>query len=411
LISRLGHQCTIEYVDESVSAYTDRTRPGYQRLLRHLRYAAAPTLIVWHLDRLYRRPEELEQLLDLLADHPTRIESVQGGRFDLNRHEGRLFARQLVAFANYESALKGARVARAHQQRAQHGLLHGGSHFGYRNNGKREPRESWIIRQIVDAYLTGLSVTAIAKELTIANIPSPTRRRRWGATTITSILRSDRLHQRRGSHDGAWEPIIDATESALIQALNLAPRRDSTRSSATLLGGMGRCGTCRSRLISAVTHRGQRIYRCTPRDGACGSMTADMARTDHDVTAWLTENRQHPHAPVVVQDPDLLLTCLSAATNELHERAALYATARIPQHWFHAAREHPVVKIDACVDELHRHIRQRIIRTHPDLANTFPALAITRQRPIVEAFAHSVTVHRGNVREGNRTHVEVEVRQ
>ncbi len=75
-------------------------------------------MIVWHLDRLYRKPRELEQLLDLLDVCPIRVESAQGGSFDLNRHEGRLFARQLVAFANYESAHKGARVSRAQQQRA-----------------------------------------------------------------------------------------------------------------------------------------------------------------------------------------------------------------------------------------------------------------------------------------------------
>lgn len=141
LADRLGYARTIELVDEAVSAYQDRTRPAYQQLLQQIERSRTATVIVWHLDRLYRRPRELEQLLDLLDTRPVRVETVQGGSFDLNRHEGRLFAPQLVAFANYESAHKGARVARAQQQRAARGLLHGGSHYGYCDDGSLDQDE------------------------------------------------------------------------------------------------------------------------------------------------------------------------------------------------------------------------------------------------------------------------------
>src|SRR5690606_35713367 len=113
---------------------------------------------------------ELEQLLDLLDIHPVRVESAQGRRFDLNRHEGRLFARQLVAFANYESAHRGARVARAQQQRATRGLLQGGRHYGYNSDGTLHPGESTVVRRIVDDYLLGLSPTVIAQALAVEQI-------------------------------------------------------------------------------------------------------------------------------------------------------------------------------------------------------------------------------------------------
>lgn len=62
------------------------------------------------MDRLYRRPRELEDLIDLVETHPIRIETVKGGGFDLNTHEGRLMARQLVAIASCESGHKADRI-------------------------------------------------------------------------------------------------------------------------------------------------------------------------------------------------------------------------------------------------------------------------------------------------------------
>ncbi|MGO1851650.1 recombinase family protein [Microbacterium sp. JB110] len=81
LAGQLGYTRAIEFVDEAISAYQDRARPGYQQLLHQIQESEAGTVIVWHLDRLYRKPRELEQLLDLLDIHPIRVESAQGGSF------------------------------------------------------------------------------------------------------------------------------------------------------------------------------------------------------------------------------------------------------------------------------------------------------------------------------------------
>lgn len=221
LAGQLGYAQTIEFVDEAVSAYRGRARPADQRLLRHLDESPGTTVVVWHLDRLYRKPRELEQLLDLLDVRPIRVESVQGGSFDLNRHEGQLFARQLVAFANYESGHRGARVARAQQHRARNGLLHGGSHYGYHDDGTLHRGESSIVRRMVNDYLIGLCPTVIARALTFEGVPAP-RTDRWRATTVRGMLDSDRLHRRRRDHagvqqvTGSWETLLTSDESALV---------------------------------------------------------------------------------------------------------------------------------------------------------------------------------------------------
>lgn len=274
LADHLGYARTIEFVDEAVSAYHDCARPAYQQLIRQLEAYQAGTTAVWHLHRRYRKPRELEQLLDLLDVRPIRVESVQGGPFDLNRHEGRLFARQLVAFANYESAHKGARVARAQQQRARRGLLHGGRHYGYLQSGALHPRESKVLRRMVDEYLIGISPTVIAQCLDVDRIQPP-RTDRWHATTVRAILNSERLRAKRWHHVGqrqiigSGERLLTQDESALVQVGLLMPRRDAARSSRTLLGGILRCHRCCARLVAGVTRHGKRIYRCRTATKRC----------------------------------------------------------------------------------------------------------------------------------------------
>lgn len=383
----------IEFVDEAVSAYHHRVRPQYQRLLDHVEHAPVATIIIWHMDRLYRQPRELEELLDLLDARPVRVESVQGGLFDLNRHEGRLFARQLVAFANYESAHKGARVARAHQQRAQRGLLHGGTHYGYHQNGHLHPDQSKILRRIINHYLTGLSPTVIAHELTAAGIPAPAGGPKWNATTITAILTSRRVHLRAGEHHGTWEPIITPEESALIRALQIAPRRDPARSSTTLLGGMAYCSTCNNRLVSGVTHRGQRIYRCTAHPTSCGQVTADMTQVDQAIVTHLTALQPlYAEERPVLSPPESVLTALTTATSALHETARQYGAATITRETFLTRRLRLISIIEASDIELHRHLQERILQHYPDAPATMTSLSISRQRTIINALASKIII-------------------
>ncbi|WP_396654590.1 recombinase family protein [Microbacterium paludicola] len=66
-------------------------RNGHDALVAQVR-AGVTHIIVWHVGRLYRQPRELEDLIDLVEQHPVRNEAVRGGGFDLNTTEGRLMA-------------------------------------------------------------------------------------------------------------------------------------------------------------------------------------------------------------------------------------------------------------------------------------------------------------------------------
>ena len=66
LAGREGWTVAEEYVDNDISAYSGKRRPAYQRMLEDLADGVRDAVIVYHQDRLTRRPIELEQFLDVI---------------------------------------------------------------------------------------------------------------------------------------------------------------------------------------------------------------------------------------------------------------------------------------------------------------------------------------------------------
>ena len=65
LVKSNGWGPAVEFVDNSVSAYSGKPRPRYLAMLAALRDGSLGRVVVWHLDRLYRQPRELEDIIDL----------------------------------------------------------------------------------------------------------------------------------------------------------------------------------------------------------------------------------------------------------------------------------------------------------------------------------------------------------
>ena len=204
LVERLGRTVAAEFVDNDISAYGDKVRPGYKALAEAV--AAGPcSVAVWAVDRLYRRPRELEALLDLVEHHAVRIETVRGGSIDLNTHEGRLQARLLVSMASYESGHKADRIRLAARRSAERGDWHGGRKFGYQLVGDGsavlDPIEAPIIREIVDRFLAGESIRSITTWVEALGIQTLRGGVCWHTNTIRQILASARIAGLR-----AYEP-------------------------------------------------------------------------------------------------------------------------------------------------------------------------------------------------------------
>src|SRR5262249_40573688 len=78
-----------EYADNDTSASNGKPRPAYQRLLADIEAGRIDAVVVWDLDRLHRRPIELEHFIDL-ADAKRLALATVTGECDLSTHNGRL---------------------------------------------------------------------------------------------------------------------------------------------------------------------------------------------------------------------------------------------------------------------------------------------------------------------------------
>ena len=110
----------VEYVDNDTSA-SKGTRPAYTRMLGDVRAGKVGALVAWNLDRLYRQPRELEDLIDLADEHHLALATI-GGETNLATDDGRLFARVKGAVARAEVDRKAARQKRSNDQRADRGM-------------------------------------------------------------------------------------------------------------------------------------------------------------------------------------------------------------------------------------------------------------------------------------------------
>jgi site-specific DNA recombinase len=277
MCTRLGLEVSSEnvFMDNDTSAYLNKKRPAFARLLERVK-AGPSRVVVWHVDRLYRRPRELEDLIDLVETHPIRIEAVMGGAFDLNTHEGRLMARQLVAMAAYESGHKADRIRRANRQKAERGDWHGAAKFGYGTGGVLIPGQAAVVREMADRFLAGHSLHSITGWLNQeSGFPAPQAATGktlgvWHATTVKSILVSARISGQRAYDPGwrtgdppagreilgpgSWEAIITPEETARIRSIFANPDRRVGASSINLLSAIATCGKCGSGLV-AGRHR------------------------------------------------------------------------------------------------------------------------------------------------------------
>ena len=121
----------LEYVDNDTSASSGKTRKGYQRMLSDLRddQRGIGAVVCWDLDRLHRRPVELESFMALADERRLALATVSGD-VDLSTAQGRLIARLKGSVAAHEIEHKSARQRRAAKQKAEQGSRSGPTRSG-----------------------------------------------------------------------------------------------------------------------------------------------------------------------------------------------------------------------------------------------------------------------------------------
>lgn len=288
-----------EYVDDNVSGYKARGEgTGFARLLDDARAGRFDVLIVRKLDRLGRSLSALETLT------AARVNTVTtDGALDLASPSGRLVANVLTSVSRAESEIKAERRVFANADRRQSGIPTSGRvPYGYTwiptaerdKSGAAyalDPERAGDVRAIYDAFLAGVPLGSIARDLNDAGKRTvPTKRHPEGVpftpTTLRRMLLSpyyaallplpavdgeqrpydQRAITRETCVPGAWPAIVTPEEWTEAKARLEHPERKTSPGPTRrwLLSGLAVCGTegCGRPIRAGGGERGVHSYRC-----------------------------------------------------------------------------------------------------------------------------------------------------
>ena len=186
----LGHDVVEVFSDYAISASNLRTRPGMLALMQAARSGQFTVVIAEALDRISRDQEDVAAIYKRLNHADVKLLTLTEGEINelhvgLKGTMNALFLKDLAE-----------KTRRGQRGRVEAGRIPGGNSYGYRMirrigedgsliRGEREihPDEAAIVRQIFDAYVSGLTPRAIAADLNRRGVPGP-RGGLWNASTI-----------------------------------------------------------------------------------------------------------------------------------------------------------------------------------------------------------------------------------
>ena len=405
-----------EYVDNDTSAYSGKRRPEYERMLEDVASGERDAVIAYHLDRLTRRPRDLERFVEVAtAAKVTHVQFVSGGDFDLVSGDGLLVMRMLTAVAAGESATKSRRMKRKNDETAAKGLPHRGGNrpFGYEDDWVTiRPDEAAAVRTMAGRFLAGESLRSIAVWLDAEGIKT-VRGRPWLTTSVRTTLRNPRiagLRQHRGDIVGTavWDPIIPVEEWNKVMAL--MDRRASTRERSPrsyLLTGLLRCGRCGNRLFSSRRVNSRR-YVCLggPDHQGCGRLTVVAAPLEQLISDAVLFRLDTPELAAALSGQEArdtksaaLAEALAQDRAQLDELALLYGDRKVSSREWLTAK----APIEARAKDLERQLARitgngalvGIVGNGESLRGRWGDLNLSRQAAIVKALVDHATIGAG----------------
>lgn len=334
------------YEDNDISAFSGAERPAFQQMLADVADGQVGTIVVWAVDRLYRRLTDLERIVTVLDGAGVSVHAVKSGDIDLSTADGRLHARLLGSVAQHESEKKSERIRRACRQRAENGrTVASNKPFGWRfidgNGGGLEPdpTEAPALRQAYADILDGLSLYAAHKRLgTTVPIGKMT------SSTLGLILRNPRnggYATYKGEITGVAADGLRIVEPDVFDRVAAILNDPSRRTSpgrpvnTPLGGGLLRCGKCggpmsaskrRSRDVSAKVYICSRNHCMTRRRALLDGPVLAMAA---DVLAELGARGLLAQAPADDTRAHELRTRIADAEQRLDALAAMVASGEL----------------------------------------------------------------------------------
>lgn len=322
VIDRLGGTLGEELSDGLSAWKRGVRRPGWETLLERVKAGESDGIVVWHTDRLFRQPRDLEALIDL-ADKGFTVASAHGKK-DLSNPDDRFILRIEVAHAARSSDDTQRRIKRRFETLRGQGVLHDqGRAFGFpgmdytiSNKANRKPvaaelveRERAALRDGTRARLAGLSQTVIAHDWNTAGLKTVTGKA-WTPAAVRDVLdrpRNAGLIEHDGQIVGRIEgdPIVPVADFERLQAIRAGRKRGRAPGAVYVASGIARCELCQHPL-SGRPHTGlypdgekRRQYACVKARGGCGKVAADVRAVDREIRGFVINrlsDRKHASA-------------------------------------------------------------------------------------------------------------------
>jgi DNA invertase Pin-like site-specific DNA recombinase len=298
----------VEYLDNDTSATSGKPRRDYERMLADVRDGRIGAVVAWDLDRLHRRPIELEAFM-ALADEKRLALATVSGDVDLSTAQGRLTARLKGSVAAHEGEHRRARQLRATRQLAERGVPNWTRAFGYLADTRQpDPATAPLVERAYAAILAGGSLGDVARMWNDAGAFT-VGGHSWRAAEVSKFLRKPRnaglrtygVRYGRVDRDsvvgkGNWPPLVDEdtfwSAQAVLDAPGRAPGRKSVRRH--LLTGMLGCGRCGppAYLAGIRTREGRLVYRCK----TCLSLSITAEHVEPLIYAVVSSRLAQPDA-------------------------------------------------------------------------------------------------------------------
>ena len=271
------------YVDNDISAYSGVPRPAYAAMLKRVRDGGIDGILCWHIDRLFRRNVDLEEIVNLVAETGVRVDTVKAGDLDLNTATGRAMARVVATMANYEVDHQIERQKASHAARATAGRWRGGrAPYGYARGPEKgtlviAPHEADVIRRTARHILDGRTILSMVRMLNNEGVPPPRGSNgktgeKWYASPLKRIMVNPAVAGKSKHHgvivgDAEWEPILDEATWQAVCDIVMDPARLTHASAEKKWQGTGLylCGRCGARMGTGKSKRktgSGRVYAC-----------------------------------------------------------------------------------------------------------------------------------------------------
>lgn len=416
LAERRGWAVAERYVDNDISAYGGKPRPGYERLCADIEAGVIDALAFYDATRLHRQPKELEAFIELCeAARLTNVVSVSGD-LDLTTDGGQLMARVQGAFAKNESDVKSRRGRRKQTELAERGKVSGGGSrpYGYEPDKKTvRPAEAAIVKECARRLLAGESLRSITLDLNRRG-ELAAGGGKWSQQSLRRMLYSARISGQREHHGeiaatkAEWPAIITPAQTRQIRALLDDPaRRTRKEPRRYLLAGLLVCSHCGERLVARPRAGGQRRYSCPSGPGlaGCGKTAIKAEEVELFVAEAVLYRLDSPELAAALagrpEEPDgqRWYEQLEADQAQLEELAAAYGSKEITMAEWRKARAPIEQRITAARKQLAKTSRTSTVEPFvgkgDELRQQWDALDLSQQHAIVAAVLDHITVGPG----------------